>query len=74
MADGQCHHLRPDAGLVDADGRHASTRRHFAWTTPTTAPGAGTPSQSVTFTPTDTTDYSTVTGTVSVTVNKATPR
>ena len=36
----------------------------FAFTTPTTAPGAGTASQSVTFTPTDTTDYSTVTGTV----------
>ena len=45
----------------------------FAWTTPTTAPGAGTPSESVTFTPTDTTDYNTVTGTVTVTVNKATP-
>jgi uncharacterized repeat protein (TIGR03803 family) len=44
----------------------------FAFTTPTTAPGAGTASQSVTFTPTDTTDYSTLTGTASVTVNKAT--
>ena len=43
----------------------------FAFTTPTTAPGAGTASQSVTFTPTDATDYSTLTGTVSVTVNKA---
>jgi hypothetical protein len=45
----------------------------FAFTTPSTAPGAGTASQSVTFTPTDTTDYSAVTSTVSVTVNKATP-
>jgi len=45
----------------------------FAFTTPTTAPGAGTASQSVTFTPTDATDYSTLTGTVSVTVNKSTP-
>ena len=45
----------------------------FAFTTPTTAPGAGTASQSVTFTPTDATDYSTLTGTASVTVNKATP-
>ena len=45
----------------------------FAFTTPTTAPGAGTASQSVTFTPTDASDYSTLTGTASVTVNKATP-
>ena len=45
----------------------------FAFTTPTPAPGAGTASQSVTFTPTDATDYSTLTGTASVTVNKATP-
>jgi hypothetical protein len=45
----------------------------FIFTTPTTAPGAGTASQSVTFTPTDTTDYSTLTGTASVTVSKATP-
>jgi N-acetylneuraminic acid mutarotase len=44
----------------------------FAFTTPTTAPNAGTASQSVTFTPTDATDYSTLTGTASVTVNKAT--
>jgi hypothetical protein len=45
----------------------------FAFTTPTTKPNAGTASQSVTFTPTDTTDYSTLTGTASVTVSKATP-
>jgi hypothetical protein len=44
----------------------------FAFTTPTTAPGLGTTPQSVTFTPTDTTDYSTLTGTAGVTVNKAT--
>ena len=44
----------------------------FGFTTPTTAPGTGTASQGVTFTPTDTTDYSTLTGTASVTVNKAT--
>jgi hypothetical protein len=43
----------------------------FAFTTPTTAPGTGTASHSVTFTPTDATDYSTLTGTASVTVNKA---
>jgi len=44
----------------------------FAWTTPGTAPSAGTASQSVTFTPTDTVNYNTVTGSTSVTVNKAT--
>jgi len=42
----------------------------FAWTTPTTMPTAGTASYSVTFTPTDSTDYSTVTSTVSVTANQ----
>ena len=54
-------------------GGAGSVAGTFAWTTPTTAPGAGTPSESVTFTPTDTTDYNTTTGTVTVTVNKATP-
>ena len=43
----------------------------FAFTAPSTAPNAGTASQSATFTPDDTTDYTTVTGTVSVTVAKA---
>jgi len=50
-------------------GGSASVSGTFAWTTPSTVPGAGTSSQSVTFTPSDTTDYSTVTGSVSVTVN-----
>jgi hypothetical protein len=45
----------------------------FNWTTSTIAPAAGSQSESVTFTPSDTTDYSTVTGTVTVTVNQATP-
>ena len=45
----------------------------FAFTTPTTAPPVGTNAQSVTFTPTDTTNYNPVTGTVNVTVTKATP-
>jgi hypothetical protein len=44
----------------------------FAFTTPTTVPTTGTAQQSVTFTPTDTTDYASVTGTVSVTVSQAT--
>ena len=39
----------------------------------TTLPSAGTTSLSLTFTPTDTTDYTTAATTVSLTVNKATP-
>ena len=34
----------------------------FAFTTPGAAPGVGTPTESVTFTPTDTADYTTATG------------
>ena len=45
----------------------------FAFATPTTLPAAGTRAESVTFTPTDTTNYSAVTGVVNVTVNQATP-
>jgi hypothetical protein len=45
----------------------------FAFTTPSTVPGAGMPSESVTFTPTDTTDYTTATTSVPVTVNQQTP-
>ena len=41
----------------------------FAFTTPGTAPAAGTTAQGVTFTPTNTANYSTVSGSVSVTVN-----
>ena len=44
----------------------------FAFTTPSTAPSAGTQSESVTFTPNDSTDYASATSTVSVLVNKAT--
>ncbi|MDR3664119.1 MAG: hypothetical protein P4L86_27660, partial [Mycobacterium sp.] len=54
-------------------GGTASVAGTFAWTTSTTAPGAGTASYNVTFTPNDTTNYNTVTGTVTVTVSKATP-
>ncbi len=43
----------------------------FTLVTPTVTPGSGTASESVTFTPTDTTDYTTVTGSVNVTVNPA---
>jgi glucuronoarabinoxylan endo-1,4-beta-xylanase len=52
-------------------GGAASVSGTFAWTAPATVPGAGIASESVTFTPTDATDYNTVTGTVSVTVNSA---
>ncbi len=54
-------------------GGSASAPGAFSWTTSSTAPATGTSSQSVTFTPTDMTDYITVTGSISVTVNKATP-
>lgn len=45
----------------------------FAFATPTTVPNAGTASQSITFTPTDATDYTTASGSVQLAVNKATP-
>jgi hypothetical protein len=45
----------------------------FAFTTPGLAPPTGTVAQSVTYTPVDPTDYTIVTGTVNVTVSKATP-
>ncbi len=54
-------------------GGTASVPGSFAYTTPSTIPSAGTYSASVTFTPTDTGTYNTVTGNVNVTVNKATP-
>jgi len=52
-------------------GGAATPTGSFAFTTPTTAPNAGTASQSVTFTPNDTDNYNTATGTASVTVNRA---
>ena len=45
----------------------------LAFILPGTVPGAGTPGESVVFTPNDTTDYNNVTNIVSVTVNQATP-
>ncbi|MBF0102531.1 MAG: cadherin domain-containing protein, partial [Desulfobacterales bacterium] len=61
--------------LSDASitGSTASVPGTFAFTTTTTKPNAGTASHAVTFTPTDTANYNTVSGTVSVMVNKATP-
>ena len=45
----------------------------FAFTSPTTVPNIGSQIVLVTFTPTDSTNYNTVSGNISVTVNKATP-
>jgi len=50
-------------------GGAASVAGGFAWTTPSTAPNAGTSAQNVTFTPTDTANYNTATTSVSVIVN-----
>ena len=54
-------------------GGSASVSGAFAFTTPSTAPNAGTTFQGVTFTPSDTTNYNATTTTVNVTVAKATP-
>jgi hypothetical protein len=60
-------------GAATNSANNASVAGSFAFTTPTTAPGAGTANQSVTFTPSDTTDYNSAIVNVSVTVNKQTP-
>ena len=51
-------------------GGSAAVAGTFAWTTPGTKPSAGTDSQSITFMPNDTTNYVSVSGSVSVTVNR----
>ncbi len=43
----------------------------FAWTAPSTAPGAGSTPESVSFTPADTTDYNSLNGTVNVLVARS---
>lgn len=53
-------------------GGTASVAGTFAFTTPNTAPDAGTASQDVTFTPTDSGSYNTATTSASVTVNPTT--
>jgi VCBS repeat-containing protein len=53
-------------------GGVASVPGTFDFTTPGTAPDAGTAAQAVTFTPTDAVNYSAVSGTASVLVNQAT--
>jgi hypothetical protein len=52
-------------------GGTGSVAGAFAWTTPSTVPTVGTASYGVTFTPTDTANYSTAVTTVSLTVNPA---
>ena len=54
-------------------GGESAVAGTFAFTTPATTPGAGTYSASVTFTPTDTANYTTVVGSVNVAVARATP-
>jgi autotransporter-associated beta strand protein len=54
-------------------GGVASVAGSFAFTTPSTIPAVGTSHQSVTFTPTDSGNYTTATTNVSVTVGAATP-
>jgi hypothetical protein len=53
-------------------GGVASVEGLFTFTTPSTAPNAGTASQGVTFRPSNTANYNTATTDVSVTVNQAT--
>ena len=43
---------------------------NFTWTTPSTVPGTGTAAQGVTFTPDDTANYASASGTASVTVSQ----
>jgi hypothetical protein len=50
-------------------GGSAAVSGTFAWTAPGTIPPVGASTESVTFTPSDTTDYSSATGSVSVTVD-----
>ncbi len=50
-------------------GGSAAVSGTFAWTAPGTIPPVGAPTESMTFTPSDTTDYSSATGSVAVTVD-----
>ena len=54
-------------------GGSASVPGGFAWELPATVPPVGTNAESVVFTPTDTTNYLSVTGSVSVVVNAFVP-
>lgn len=54
-------------------GESAMVAGTFTWNAPNTVPNAGTYTAVWTFTPSDTTRYTTATGSVTITVNKATP-
>ncbi len=72
-ASGEITYGQPlSACTLNPDGI-ASVPGSFAFTYPSTTPSAGPYSASVTFTPLDTTDYNTVTGSINVGVAKATP-
>jgi len=60
-------------GSSTLSGGSASVSGRFAWADSAASPSAGTANLEVTFTPKDTANYNTVTTSVSVTVNKATP-
>lgn len=54
-------------------GGQASVAGTFAWANPNSVPGTGTALQGFVFTPDDTGNFTSTTGTVGVTANKATP-
>jgi hypothetical protein len=56
---------------IALSGGGASVPGSFVWTTSATAPNVGTSTQTYTFTPDDTANYATTSGTVTLTVNKA---
>jgi len=72
LADGECDHLRAGAVGLDAEWRQCDgageLRVHGAFDG---AGAVGSYSAAVTFTPTDTTNYTSVSGNVNVTVNAA---
>ena len=73
MADGGRNRLRPDAGFVDTERRHGVGCRHLLLDDVHDGTRYGDSQQGHDFTATDAADYNTVAGSVSVTVNKATP-
>jgi glucuronoarabinoxylan endo-1,4-beta-xylanase len=61
------------SGGAATNAAGAVVNGNFAFTSPSTAPGAGTPVEPVTFTPTDAVNYFATTTTVTVLVNPQTP-
>ena len=54
-------------------GGSASVTGTFVWTNPSTRPGTGSQTESVTFTPTDSADFNPIAGSITVTVDKGSP-